>query len=123
MPAYLRSPWLHLGLWLALIFVVSSIPDLKPPGDGIVGIDKLFHAGEYAVLGALWGRARRAGRWPALQGACLGLVVGGLDELSQGRVRGRQMDLLDAVADLAGATLGCLAWSLWTRRRRDPILS
>ena len=123
MSTFLRSRWLHLALWLGVVFGLSSIPDLKPPGAGIPGIDKLFHAGEYAVLGALWGRARRGGRWPALQGALVGLVVGSLDELSQGRVPGRQMDLLDASADLLGATCGCLAWSRWTRRRRDPILS
>lgn len=117
-----RSPWLHLGLWVALVFGVSSIPDLTPPGPGIPGTDKLFHASEYAVLGWLWGRARRS-RWAAVQAAVLGALVGGFDELYQGRVAGRETDLLDAAADMLGATLGCIAWSRWTRRRRKPILS
>ena len=112
-----RSPWLYLGLWIAFVFGVSSIPDLKPPGPGVPGIDKLFHAGEYAVLGWLWGRARRR-RWAAAQAALLGAIVGGLDELYQGGVAGRERDALDVGADVLGTVLGCLAWSLWTRRRR-----
>lgn len=123
MSGYWRSPWLHLGLWVALVFGVSSIPDLKPPGSGAPGIDKLFHAGEYAVLGWLWGRARRRSRWAAAQAALFGAFLGGLDELYQGGITGRERDVLDAGADTAGALAGCLAWSVWTRRRRKPILS
>lgn len=117
-----RSSWLHFFLWVALIFGLSSIPDLKPPGPGFAGVDKLYHAGEYAVLGWLWGRWR-GGRHVWLQGALLGFLVGGLDEIGQSRVTGRQSTPLDAVADAAGAMLGCAAWSLWTRRRGGSILS
>lgn len=111
-----RSPWLHLGLWLVLIFGLSSIPDLTPPGPRVSGLDKLFHAGEYAVLGALWGRAlglRRHGFW---LGLALGLGVGSLDELHQGRVPGRETDVLDALADATGAALGCAFWVWFSRR-------
>lgn len=115
-----RSRWLHFGLWLALIFGLSSIPDLKPPGPSVSGTDKIFHAGEYALLGALLGRAlglRRDGIW---LGAALGLGIGILDELHQGRVPGREMDPFDALADMVGAALGCCAWVWLTRRRQAP---
>ena len=120
MVGWWRSPWLHFCLWIVLIFGLSSIPDLKPPMQGLPGVDKLYHAGEYAVLGVLWGRWRGGG---LLRGALLGLVVGGIDEISQARVVGREPSLLDAGADVFGAALGCFAWSLWTRWRRSSILS
>ena len=50
--------WLPVVAWAALIFALSSVPDL---GTGLGGWDlvlrKLAHAAEYAVLGALLARA------------------------------------------------------------------
>jgi VanZ family protein len=95
---------------------MSSIPDLTPPGPRVSGIDKLFHVGEYALLGVLWGRALRLRRHGFWFGAILGLVVGILDELYQGRVPGREMDAVDALADTLGAGLGSQVW-VWGSRR------
>lgn len=113
-----RSRWLHLGLWLALIFGLSSIPDLTPPGPRVSGIDKLYHTGEYAFLGALWGRALGLRRRGFLLGALLGLSVGIFDELHQGYVQGREKDVFDALADTIGAGLGCALWVWFARRSR-----
>lgn len=123
MRRFWRSRWLHWGLWLVLIFGLSSVPDLTPPGPSVPGIDKIFHAGEYALLGALWVRAwgvRRRGFW---LGAALGLAVGLLDELYQGTVPGREMDALDALADTMGAALGGSAWAWWARRHGGATAS
>ena len=55
--------WLPVLVWAALIFVLSSIPDL---GTGLGGWDlvlrKLGHAAEFALLGALLVRALGAAR-------------------------------------------------------------
>jgi len=52
------SAWLPVVAWAALVFTLSSIPDL---GTGLGGWDlalrKVAHAAEYAVLGALLLRA------------------------------------------------------------------
>jgi VanZ family protein len=89
--------------------------------------DKFSHLGEYAVLGALYARARMSGapmRRAALGGALLGLVVGSLDEIYQQRTPGRESSALDACADILGAALGAFLWTWmaarWpARRRRD----
>ena len=122
-----RTAWLPVALWLAVIFGVSTIPNLKVPEVGLPIADKFSHLGEYGVLGVLFARARlqrvRGGR-AALAGALLGLVVGTFDELYQRGTPGRESSPLDIAADACGAALG--AW-LWTwmaarwqaRRRRD----
>ncbi|MFQ5599507.1 MAG: VanZ family protein [Candidatus Krumholzibacteriia bacterium] len=118
-------PWLLLGGWMLVIFGVSSLPDLGTSGVEAPGLDKIFHMCEYGVLGFLYARAglTDAGRWrSAWGGALVGLVVGSLDELYQGTVPGREVDVLDTCADVAGAALGALARRAWTRRRQSHML-
>lgn len=117
--------WLPLAGWVLLVFGVSSIPDLSVPGNETPGLDKVFHFGEYAVLGALLGHAAGfAGvRRTLMMGALVGLLLGTLDELYQSSVPGRSLDAFDAVADTMGSMVGALAWFAWTRRRRRTMLS
>lgn len=122
-----RSAWLPVACWLLVIFGVSSIPNLKVPDVGLPIADKFSHLGEYAVLGALFARARLSGagmRRAAWGAALLGLVVGSFDEIYQYRTPGRESSALDATADILGATLGALLWTWiaarWrARHRRD----
>jgi VanZ family protein len=91
--------------WAALIFVLSSIPDL---GTGLGGWDlalrKVAHAAEFAVLGFLLLRA--LGReLPAL---ALGIAYAVSDELHQHFVPGRQGSLLDVFIDAVGVAVGVL---------------
>ena len=91
--------------WAALIFVLSSIPDL---GTGLGGWDlalrKVAHAAEFAVLGFLLLRA--LGReLPAL---ALGIAYAVSDELHQHFVPGRQGSLLDVLIDAVGVAVGVL---------------
>ena len=121
-----RSTWLPVVCWVVVIFGLSSMPDLNPPDVGLPQTDKIYHLGEYSVLGFLVARAA----WPgagaaraAASGAALGLLLGSLDEMYQQLTPGRQVSALDATADLAGAALGALgwrAWRLWTSRRSRP---
>jgi len=106
--------WLPVVAWAALIFALSSVPDL---GTGLGGWDlllrKLAHAAEYAVLGALLLRATgRRG---------LAFALGGLyaisDELHQMFVPGRMGRPLDVAIDALGVACGVLVWQS-TRHRR-----
>jgi VanZ family protein len=107
--------------WAALIFALSSIPDL---GTGLGGWDlflrKAAHLAEYAVLGALLVRALDAA--PPLQRAntmAWGWVIGASyaasDELHQAFVPGRQASALDLAIDAAGVAVGVLAVRLASR--------
>jgi VanZ like family len=97
------SLWLPVVLWAALIFTLSSVPDL---GTGLGGWDlvlrKAAHAAEFAVLGFLLLRA--LGRdLPAL---VAGIAYAASDELHQTFVPGRQGSLLDVLVDAVGVAVG-----------------
>jgi VanZ family protein len=106
------DPWLPpLGL-MALIFFLSAQPNLN---SGLGWIDhvgrKLVHAGEYALLCALWWRALRtvAASRRALAGAWLVAVLyAASDELHQRFVSGRHSSWVDVLIDSLGAALAVL---------------
>jgi VanZ family protein len=97
--------WGPVVAWAALIFVLSSIPDL---GTGLGGWDvalrKVAHAAEFAVLGFLLARAIGRER-PAL---VLGIAYAVSDELHQHFVPGRVGSPLDVLLDTVGVAIGVL---------------
>jgi VanZ family protein len=99
--------WAPVVLWAAVIFVLSSIPDL---GTGLGTWDlllrKLAHAVEFAILGALLLRAL-AREAPAL---ALGVAYAVSDEVHQMFVSGRRGSAWDVLIDAAGVALGVAAW-------------
>jgi hypothetical protein len=98
--------WGAVVAWAALIFALSSIPDL---GTGLGGWDlalrKVAHAAEFAVLGFLLLRALGRER-PAL---ALGIAYAVSDELHQHFVPGRLGSPLDVLVDAVGVAVGVLA--------------
>jgi VanZ family protein len=106
--------WLPVLVWAALIFALSSVPDL---GTGLGGWDlvlrKIAHAAEFAVLGALLVRATgRAGTAFAI-----GALYAVSDELHQSFVPGRLGSPVDVAIDVVGVAAGILVWqSVRTRR-------
>ncbi len=99
--------WLPVLAWAALIFALSSVPDL---GTGLGGWDtllrKIAHAGEYAVLGALLVRATsRAGLAFAL-----GTLYAVSDEIHQAFVPGRMGSPVDVAIDALGVACGVVLW-------------
>lgn len=108
LPLRFRKVWLGLG-WLMVAFVCfgSLLPapemDLRP----LVG-DKLIHFGAYLVLtvwfGGLYGRPLNYVVIAAVLIA-LGLVL----DMLQGMMPTRQFDLLDVLANSAGALVGFVA--------------
>ena len=101
--------------WAGLIFVLSSIPDL---GTGLggwdLGLRKLAHGAEFAVLGFLLLRA--AGRVDLALG--LGIAYAISDEIHQHFVSGRQGAPLDVVIDAVGVAVGVYLGARWRRARR-----
>jgi VanZ family protein len=106
--------WLPVVGWAALIFGLSSVPDL---GTGLGGWDlvlrKIAHAAEYAVLGALLLRATgRTGLAFAL-----GALYAVSDEIHQSFVPGRLGSPLDVAIDAAGVAVGIALWQTVRARR------
>jgi VanZ family protein len=119
--------WILAGAYLALIFGLSSIPQ-GPLSRSVFKVsDKLAHLAEYAGLGLLLTVAfrrtlRGAKRWVlTVVVVCVGALVGALDETYQLTVPGRDRDLLDWVADVAGVLLGngaSMAFRTWSVARQ-----
>ena len=110
----LTNPWLPVVAWAALIFALSSVPDL---GTGLGGWDlvlrKIAHAAEYALLGALLVRATgRAGL-----AFTLGVLYAVSDEVHQAFVPGRLGSPLDVAIDAAGVAVGIVLWQTVRARR------
>ena len=97
--------WGPAVAWAALIFALSSVPDL---GTGLGGWDlllrKLAHAAEYAVLALLLVRATD-NRAVALVATVLYAVS---DEVHQTFVPGRHGSPVDVAIDSVGAVVGVL---------------
>ena len=93
--------------WAALIFVLSSIPDLGTGlGDWDLVLRKIAHAAEFAVLGFLLLRA--AGGPQVALG--LGIAYAVSDEIHQHFVPGRLGSPIDVLIDSVGVLAGVLAW-------------
>jgi len=105
------SPWVPVVLWAAVIFTLSSIPNLGT-GLGVwdLVLRKLAHTAEYALLGALVFRAvRRPGLAVAIASA-----YAVTDEIHQTFVTGRHGSPFDWLIDTVGVTIGVTAaWRLW----------
>lgn len=125
-PAKLRTHWIPPLIWATILFALSSGPGPEIPID-VKHIDKIQHAGAFAVLGGLVSRAVAFGV-PAL-GAGKRVVVSGVaatlygvsDEIHQRYVPRRSPDVLDVVADATGGFLGALAHTAWRRRRGSGV--
>jgi len=106
-----RVKVLLLILYVAMIFFVSTRPDLQSPGPDFELKDKIAHFVEFFVLGLLlfgsMGRTVSSSRFAAILFLfAVGASVAGLDELLQSYVPGRNMDIFDWLADAAGVGAG-----------------
>jgi len=105
------NPWIPVVLWAAVIFALSSVPNLGT-GLGVwdLVLRKLAHSAEYALLGALVFRAvRRPGLAVAIASA-----YAVTDEIHQTFVTGRHGSPVDWLIDTAGVVIGVTAaWRLW----------
>jgi VanZ family protein len=106
----LVSLWLPVVAWAAVIFALSSVPNL---GTGLGGWDLLFrkvaHGTEYALLGFLLLRA--LGR--QYVAAALGIAYAVTDELHQHFISGRVGAPVDVAIDALGVVVGVLVGRWW----------
>lgn len=102
----------------ATIFFLSSRSQIGGPE--IPHLDKVAHATAFGALAFFTMRAFLAYGHPLTRALSLGVVLAVLygvsDEVHQMSVPGRSPDVLDLVADTAGALLAALVW----RRLRGP---
>ncbi|TAK57883.1 MAG: antibiotic resistance protein VanZ [Dehalococcoidia bacterium] len=118
------SRWYVVIAMVAIIFGLSSLPNLAEPRASAFPFDKVAHFGEYSVLGfALAGSLRRdaPARWPivVLLGVAIGAAAlyGASDEFHQRFVSGRDVSFADWVADVTGSWAGSVASAVLVRGR------
>jgi VanZ family protein len=104
--------WLPPLLWCAIIFIQSAFatPDVVPHWPYL---DKLLHAGVYALLGLLLYRAlgslpglRDQRRWLVMMATLLTTLYGLSDEWHQSFVAQRSAEAADLAADFIGGIVG-----------------
>ena len=114
-PAWLR--WAVAAGYMVAIFVASAGPGPALPAGQHV--DKVLHAGAYALLAGLWAGALARGRvrdasWRALLAAwVIASAHGATDELHQLLVPGRHADAFDFASDALGAAAAAGAVWAW----------
>ena len=120
----MRLPYLvATALYCVFLFTLSSDsdpPKLEFPWQ-IMGLDKVFHAILYSVLGAIVSVGmRRSGKPVSPWAQCFvpilfAVLYGVTDEVHQIFVPNRNFDVGDLLADLAGATLAqtALCYAYW----------
>lgn len=96
----------------AVIFGLSSRSTVEGPE--LPHLDKVAHATAFGALAFFTIRALLAYGQPLRRALLLGVVIAVLygvsDELHQRFVPGRSPDVLDLVADTAGAMIAALVW-------------
>ena len=107
-------------LYYAGIFILSAQPHLKLPIRFDLA-DKAAHFLLYAGFGVClaYGLARLNDKAVVSRPmiiAGLGFVLGGLDEIHQMFVPGRNADILDALVDVLGVLAGWMILRTWVRR-------
>ena len=104
--------WLPVVAWAALIFALSSIPNLST-AEGVLGdvLSSGAHAVEYAIFAVLLLRALDA----RLAAFAAGIAYAITDEIHQSFVPGRVASGIDLLVDAVGLAVGIV---LLERARR-----
>jgi VanZ family protein len=120
--------WLPVGLYMAVIWGLSSLGHPAVPVELFPFEDKGIHALEYGLLAVLVSHAVLR-TWPSRGPLRLGAVAvlitvgwGVMDEIHQAFVPGRSADILDLAADAAGAAAGTVARVMFHLRRVRRVL-
>ena len=113
-----RARWLAVAGWMALIFFLSSQPQLPSAPDPWADLifKKGAHFTVYAVLAVLFRRGLPPSRWIWALSWVLTLLYAASDEWHQSFVPGRHPQLTDVLIDVCGATTGL--WIFWRIERR-----
>lgn len=107
-------------VWMAIIFIFSSIPNLELSGEFCLYdffLRKLAHIAEYAILFLLWNHA--LGNWK--KAFAISFVYAIFDEIHQNFVPTRDGRVVDVVVDGAGIYIGWFVLIL--RKKLKPKVS
>ena len=114
--------WIIFLAYTVLVYQTAVLPPNRIPKFWLHVNDKLSHGLQYFLLfWAAWNAFRKIQKWNprAAAGALFYCaVLGILTEFSQLHVPGRQADLKDWLADMAGAVLGLLLLKFLASSRR-----
>lgn len=108
-------------IWSLLILVLLSIPGTNVPSLSIWDYDKVGHAGMFFILVLFWMNAVAAKSLRAMSLIVIcGVLLAPLSEVYQSVLPfGRQGDINDALADVAGVVLAAIVWrALYTRKKK-----
>lgn len=115
--------WAPLAAYCGAIFLLSAQQVAVPPPLALPHVDKVAHLFEYALLGWLAlgaflpGTAGLLSAGEAVAAAVLfAAFYGGLDEVHQSYVPGRELDFADLFADVTGAAVAALVAVRWHAR-------
>lgn len=109
--------FLPLAVWAAAVFVVGGLEDIRTPVLP-AHADKVAHFIMYGTGGALAAWAGRiSGRGAGWASLLFVLLLGVLDEYRQSLLPARHGDILDWVADAAGAIIFYYVTARILRRR------
>ncbi len=116
-PRLLFAGWAPVVGWAALIFILSSQPNLRfvPDATLDVVVRKAGHVGVFGILALLLSRAlsgTAAWRRPRAWAFAFTVLYAASDELHQGFVPGRQSAVLDVGIDATGALIALAAVGL-----------
>jgi len=116
-------------MWAIIIFVASAIPTRYFPPIKIFRYDKFIHIGLFFILGLFVYRAinsiaqKHLFNWViAFVSFAIVMLYGVLDEMHQGFVPGRSVDVWDAVADtIGGITAMIIIYFLSSRTHTSSV--
>lgn len=106
-------------VWAVAVWTIGGLEQTPSVPRGL-GLDKVAHFLMYGVLGFLLARGWIASGWRGawLLPVAAALLLGAADELRQRSVPGRSADVMDWMADVAGATAGVFIALRMSRRQR-----
>ena len=106
-----KYAWILPCFWAILLLSVSSLPNFSTDSLAISMSDKLWHIFAYLPLGFLlfYAIQEKPGPFasaPMRWAMILGLFYAVFDEAHQHFIPGRQLDVLDLLANIVGVVLG-----------------
>lgn len=108
-----------LAVVLNIGFYLPEVPAQPAPGVDVPGLDKVFHAGAFALT--VWALGRvLAPQWLAMGVVALAALVHAvlIEALQGAALPHRSASTADVLADAAGIAAGVLVWALERRIRR-----
>lgn len=116
-------------IWAAVIFVLCALPaeDIPDPHIDIPHLDKVVHFGMFFILALLLCneleyQTRFTLRKIYITTVCIAFLYGGLIEILQQHFFNRSGDILDLLADVTGAVIGCVVYPIvkgWWQKFRN----